>query len=79
MSDLNYLKYKLIGLLGSRKFWVMGFAAALSLGLDIPEELQAGIVLIAMGIFATNTAWEDNKAREWEAQQEMHKVAVGGE
>jgi len=60
-DDLNfkYLIDKILILLGSRKFWTLLFAAAVALGLPISEELQAWIVLLAMGIFAGTTAWED--------------------
>lgn len=49
----------LLGLLRSRKFWVLLFAALASYGLDITPELQALIILAAGVIFSGLTAWED--------------------
>lgn len=60
MTTIEYYLEKLLGLLGSRKFWVMAFAAAISFGLDISPEMQALVILVATSIFSIGTAVEDS-------------------
>lgn len=82
-EDWQFLKYKLIGLVGSRKFWVMLFAALFSVGVDIPPAMQAFVIVVATSVFMTTTAWEDNVSRKAEAvmipqeQPEQRAQAAG--
>lgn len=57
--DWQYLWRKLQLLLGSRKFWVLLFAALVSYGLDITPEAQALVIMVAGAVFAAAQAYED--------------------
>ena len=59
MTIWQYYANKVIGLVGSRKFWVMLFAALVAFGLDVSPEMQAFVILVATSIFSLGTAWED--------------------
>jgi len=58
LKEWPFLK-PIIGLLYSRKFWVLLFPVLASFGLDLDANVQALVILVATTIFAGSTAWED--------------------
>ena len=61
-STKDYVWFKLIALLFSRKFIVMAIVVALSFGLELHPDVQAAIILVAGVTFSLLTYLED-KAR----------------
>ena len=66
------------GLLKSRKFWSLLLAVLVSdFGLNLTDNVQAMIYLVAGIVFAGTTAWEDSAVKRgwWVALAELFKFA----